>query len=170
MKTTLYMAISIDGYVAGLNDETPWSDAEWDAFQEFVKTCDVVLLGRRTYEIMRIDGDFVEGPEYIVVTNDQSLDTGAFRKVSIKTKDDLPQVERLGIIGGGDLNGTLAKLGVINEVILDIEPITLGSGIRLFGDHDVQLKLELAKSRRIGEGTVQNRYLVIPDDTTEGSI
>lgn len=160
MKTTLYMAISADGYIAGPDGETPWSDAEWEAFQAFVKTCDVVLLGRKTYEIMQKDGDFVEGPEYIVVTNNPNLDTGTFRKISVKTKDDLPQVQRLGMIGGGDLIGRLAKLGVIDEVILDIEPITLGSGIRLFGDNDVQLKLELTESRRIGEGTVQNHYTV----------
>jgi len=40
MKTILYVALSADGFIAGLNDETPWSDEEWAAFQEFVKTCD----------------------------------------------------------------------------------------------------------------------------------
>jgi len=161
MKTTLYMAISADGFIAGTNDQTPWSDAEWEAFQEFVKTCDIVLLGRRTYEIMQESGDFVEGPECIVVTNDQSLKTGNFRKISIKTKDDLPQVERLAVIGGGELNGSLAKLGVIDEIILDVEPITLGNGKRLFGSHDVQLKMELISSKRIGTSTIQNQYKVV---------
>ncbi len=119
----------------------------------------------RPNEIMHKDGDFIEGPEYIVVTNNPNIDTGAFCKTSVKTKDDLPKVKRLGIIGGGDLNGRLAKLGAIDEVILDIEPITLGSGIRLFGDHDIRLNLELAKSRRIGEGTVQNHYTIAKEKT-----
>jgi len=161
MKIILYMAISADGFIADPHDETPWSDEEWAAFQEFVKTCDIVLLGRRTYEIMPKQGDFVPDPEYIVVTNDPSLDTGKFRKLSIKSKSDLPQAERLGIIGGGELNGSLAKLGVIDEVILDVEPVTLGSGKRLFGDHDVQLTLELIESRKIGRSTIQNHYAVV---------
>lgn len=161
MQTILYMAISADGLIAGPNDETPWSDDEWAAFQAFVKTCDVVLLGRRTYEIMSTQGEFVPGPEYVVVTNDSALDTGALRKVNIKNKADLPRVKKLGIIGGGELNGSLAKLGVIDEVILDVEPMTLGNGKRLFGNHDVQLTLALLGSRKIGGSTVQNHYKVL---------
>jgi dihydrofolate reductase len=157
----LYMAISADGFIAGPNDETPWSDEEWEAFQGFVKTCDVVLLGRRTYEIMAKEGDFVEGPEYVVVTNDAKVDTGNFSKLAINSIGDLPKAERIAVIGGGDLNGRVAKLGCINEVILDIEPITLGAGVRLFDDHEVKISLKLIDSRKIGEGTIQNRYEVV---------
>jgi dihydrofolate reductase len=82
MKTILYMAISADGFIAGANDETPWSEEEWAAFQEFVKSCDIVLLGRRTYEIMSKQGEFVDGPDYFVVTSDASADTGNFRKLT----------------------------------------------------------------------------------------
>jgi riboflavin biosynthesis pyrimidine reductase len=57
-------------------------------------------------------------------------------------------------------NSSLAKLGVIDEIILDVEPITLGSGKRLFGSHDIQLSLELLRSQKIGNGTIQNHYKV----------
>lgn len=161
MKTTLYMAISADGFVAGPNNETPWSDASWSAFRAFLKSCDVALLGRRTYEIMRAQDEFVAGPEYIVVTNNLSLNTGSLQKISIKTKNDLPQVARLGVIGGGELNGSLAKLGIFDEIILDVEPVMLGDGVRLFGHHATGLSLELIDSVRLVSGTLHNRYLVI---------
>jgi dihydrofolate reductase len=103
MKVILYMALSADGFIAAQNDETPWSDEEWAAFQEFVKSCDAVLLGRRTYEIMTKGDEFAEGPEYIVITNDSTLSTGQLRKISIVSKADLPQVNKLGVIGGGEL-------------------------------------------------------------------
>lgn len=160
MKTTVYMAISADGFIAGPNDETPWSDESWKAFHEFLQTCDAVLLGRRTYEIMRDQNEFVDGPQYIVVTNDPSLDSGNFQQITIKTKSDLPQVEKLGVIGGGELNGNLAELGVFDEVIFDVEPITLSNGVRLFGNHDIRLELELIESQKIGPGTLHNRYRV----------
>lgn len=159
--TTLYMAISADGFIAGPDDETPWSDDAWAAFQAFVKTCDVVLLGRRTYEIMRDQNEFVDGPEYVVATTNSSFDTGKLCKVNIQGKPDMPQAKKIGIIGGGELNGNLAKLGVIDEIILDVEPITLGAGKRLFGACDVRLSLSLIGSRRIGNATVQNRYKVL---------
>lgn len=161
MKTVLYMAMSADGFIAGVDDQTPWSDDEWKAFSEFVKTCDIVLLGRRTYEIMRNDGDFLDGVEYVVVSDNATLNTGSLRKLSIKSPTDMPEVDKVGIIGGGDLNGRLAKLGVIDEMILDIEPIILGAGHSLFGSHKLQLSLGLIESRRIGSATIQNHYKVL---------
>lgn len=160
MKTILCMAMSADGFIAGQNDETPWNDDEWVAFQNFITSCDVVLLGRRTYEIMRSDGEFVDGPEYIVVSNNPSLDCGDFRKMSITSKSDLPQAQKIGVIGGGRLNGSLAQLGVFDEIILDIEPILLGTGHTLFGGQMVHLNLELLESRKIGPLTLQHHYKV----------
>lgn len=145
MKIIVYAAVSLDGFIAREDDSTPWSDEEWEAFQEFVKSCDICLLGRRTYEIMKKDG-FVEGPKYIVVTNDNSFDSGELQKMSIQTKEDLPAADRIGVLGGGELNGSLAKLGVIDEVILDVEPLTFGTGKSLFGGKKVELRLVPTKT------------------------
>ncbi|MET0779206.1 MAG: dihydrofolate reductase family protein [Candidatus Saccharimonadales bacterium] len=160
-KTVLYMAISSDGFIAGPDDETPWSQEEWEAFTAFAKTCDVLLLGRRTYEIMRKREEFVKGPEYVVVTHEKSLRTGKFKKISIESKTDMPKVGKIGVIGGGELNGSLALLGVIDEIILDIEPTVLGEGTRLFGSYDIPLKLKLLGSQLIGDGTTQRHYQVV---------
>lgn len=160
MNITLYMATSADGFIAGPHDETPWSDDAWVAFKDFVKTCDVVLLGRRTYEIMTAQNEFIEGPEYIVATRNSLLNTGSLRKVTIQSAADMPEADKIGVIGGGDLNGSLAKLGLIDEIVLDIEPIALGNGKRLFGDTGIELALGLIDSRKIGNSTIQNRYKV----------
>jgi dihydrofolate reductase len=160
-KVILYMAISSDGYIAGPNDEAPWSDAEWEAFNIFVKSCDCVLLGKRTYEIMRKDGEFVSGPEYIVVTTSQSLNTGGLRKIVVNSEADLPNVDKIGVIGGGELNGRLADLGVIDEVILDVEQVELGDGIKLFGNHK-PLNMRLISEKTLRNGTtVQKHYQVV---------
>lgn len=161
MANILYMAISKDGFIAGPDDETPWSEAEWQAFADFAASCDVVLLGKRTFQIMQDDGDFVDGPEYIVVTTDKRLDTNGLKKRAITSKKDMPTGKKVGIIGGGELNGRLAKLGVIDEMILDIEPVELHEGVRLFGSHDIPLKLELLDSRLIGDETIQRHYRLI---------
>lgn len=160
MANILYMAISSDGLIAGKNDETPWSDESWEAFAEFIRSCDVVLLGRRTYKIMKDGDEFVDGPKYIVVTNNLSLDTGGLEKLAIKSAGDIPKVTKLGIIGGGDLNGRLAKLGVIDEVILDKESIELYEGVKLFGKHSVSPKLELVSQRRLNDSVTQYHYTV----------
>lgn len=155
------MAVSVDGFIAGASNETPWSDAEWEAYREFVKSCDVCLIGSRTYEVMKASDEFADGAKYLVVTNDSSMDAGDFEKISIQSVDDMPQVERVGVIGGGELNGSLAALGVIDEIILDVEPVTLGQGKMLFGSHNPDLKLQLIESKQLSDSTLQNHYKVI---------
>lgn len=155
------MAISADGYIAGPNDETPWSDEEWEAYQAFVLTCDCVLLGRRTYEIMSRDDDFTAGVPYMVVSDDTSFDTGDFPRISIHKRADLPEFDIIGVIGGGELNGRMMELGLIDEIILDVEPVTLGGGTKLFGKHDIPLKLKPLSSRELNKETVQRHYQVI---------
>ncbi len=160
-KVILYMAISVDGFIAGVNNETPWSDAEWEAYREFVKSCDVCLIGSRTYEVMQASNEFVEGVNYLVVTHNNDIDTGDFKKVSIRSADDMPRGNKIGVVGGGELNGSLAMLGVIDEIILDVESVTLGQGKLLFGSHNPDLKLKLLATKLIGESTLQNHYEVL---------
>jgi len=160
MANVLYMAISRDGFIAGTDDETPWSDAAWEDFAKFVQSCDIVLLGRRTFEIMRDGNEFVKGPQYIVVTEDELLDTGGLNTLAIGSKHDMPAAGKVGIIGGGELNGRLAMLGVLDEMILVIEPMDLGEGVRLFGSYEVPLKLELLGSAQLGETTVRRHFKV----------
>ncbi len=160
-KVILYMAVSVDGFIAGSNNETPWSDAEWEAYREFVKSCDVCLIGSRTYEIMKASDEFVDGAKYLVVTHGSSIDTGDFEKIAIQSTDDMPQVSRVSLIGRRELNGSLAALGVIDEIILDVEPVTLGQGKLLFGSHSPNLNLKLLASKQIGDSTLQNHYEVL---------
>lgn len=168
MAVVLYMTVSQDGFIATPEDETPWDDASWESFRQFVSSCDVVLLGRRTFEIMRDQNEFVSGPRYIVVTENEDLNVGDYTARAIRTGQDIPHADRVGIIGGGELNGRLARLGLLDEMILDIESITLHEGIRLFGKYDVPLKLKLLGSRQLSEATVQRHYQIIkpgsPDD------
>lgn len=103
----------------------------------------------------------MDGPNYVVVSRDSHFDSGKFAKRAIASAADMPAGERIGVIGGGELNGSLAKLGLIDELILDVEPVILGQGKRLFGDCKVRLDLQLIGSKRIGTGTVQNRYKVL---------
>lgn len=161
MSNILYMAISQDGYIADLNDNTPWSNDEWEAFNEFVLSCDVILLGKRTFQIMQKNDEFIEGPRYVIATSDKELSADGFSTIIITSPEDMPKAKKLGIIGGGELNGRLAQINVIDEIILDIEPIKLGAGIKLFGKYDIPLKLKLTNSQKIGDNTIQRHYKVI---------
>lgn len=160
-KIVLYMAISADGFIAGPNDEAEWvSKNSWNSYIAFVKSCDVALVGKKTAKLMS-ENEFLLDTRYYIVTTSETPVNENYSNLAIISKDDLPDVNKVGVIGGGNLNGSLAKIGLFDEIILDIEPLTLGEGIRLFGKYIPKMKLELISSKKLGEGTIQNHYKVI---------
>ncbi len=57
MKVVLLMTLSADGYSARLNDDAPWSAEEFARCNAFVANAGNIIVGRRTYEIMKEEGD-----------------------------------------------------------------------------------------------------------------
>ena len=160
-KTILYLAISADGFIATNDDNTDWvGDDSWESYLQFVKSCDVALVGRKTFRLMEPD-EFVEGTKYYVVTRQENFDSGKIQKFSIDSRDELPEAANIAVIGGGELCGSLARLGLIDEIILDTEPVIFGSRSSLFGSYTDIVKLKLIDSKKIGKNTIQNHYSVI---------
>ena len=57
----LYIAASLDGYIAGPNGEIDWLDAGGDldyGYREFYDSIDTTLMGRATYEITQTVEEF----------------------------------------------------------------------------------------------------------------
>src|SRR3990167_5470332 len=71
MQVILYMATTVNGYIARENDETPWSDAVWDSYYKIAKQFKAIVLGRRTYEIMKEVDEFekIGNPLTIVLSS-----------------------------------------------------------------------------------------------------
>ena len=167
MKITLYMAISIDGYVAGKNDDTSWvSSTDWDNFRKLVKDSRCVVMGRRTYE--ESGDDFPYDCELnVVMTTNNSL-TSTDKRVLFTDKNPnwiIEFVKRKGfntllIIGGGKTNASFLKEQLIDEIIVSVHPIILGEGIKLFEKLKNLVNLELLGNKQLDEGLVQLHYKV----------
>ena len=52
------------------------------------------------------------------------------------------------------------KENLIDEIILDVEPLIFGKGIKLFSEGNFEAKLELLEVRKISDNVVQLRYKV----------
>jgi len=165
MKVTLYMATSIDGYIAKKDDNTSWvSTADWGIFSTMVKDANCIVMGRRTYEVSGEDFPY-DCALNIVMTSDTSLKnesahvlfTGA-TPVGVVAIAKEKGFERLLIIGGGKINGAFLKARLIDDIYLSVHPKILGEGIRLFanGEHDIDL--ELISTRQLEQGLVQLHY------------
>ncbi len=169
MKTILYMAITANGYIARKNDETPWSKEEWESFFSKVKEAKNIVLGRKTFEMMKSNGNLAEiGDIFIVVVSDK-IKNDSDEANCLFVNSPAQAVEALKekgfteafVAGGGILNSSFMQEGLVDEIYLDIEPFVFGDGVRLFSENDFEENLELLAIKKLSKNVVQLHYSLI---------
>lgn len=166
MKITLYMAISVDGFITKDPDDTDWvSESDADEFYGYMKTSDAVIMGRNTMDHFR-EGEFpIEGIYNIVLSTDESLhqETGKVKILEGTPSDVISFATTKGfknllIIGGENINKQFLKAGLIDEIVLSVHPLIIGKGLQLFGNDDYDTKLHLLDTKIINNELVQLKY------------
>lgn len=170
-KMVLYIAQSLDGYIAKEDDDISWlsiveKENEDYGYKEFIKSIDTVIMGRKTYEIVLSLGiEFLhKDKKYYLLskTIKKSEDNIEFYGGSI---EDL--IQKLGteegsdifLEGGAEVIKEFQSRNLIDEYIISIIPILLGRGIRLFKENDNECKLKLIESKSFSTGLVQLKYI-----------
>ncbi|MBI4214863.1 dihydrofolate reductase [archaeon] len=169
MKVILYMAMTVNGMIAKEDDETPWSDATWQSYYNIAKHFKAMILGRRTYEIMSKVNEFEKlgNPFTVVVSSSKAKRKSTQNTAFVSTPAEavsLLREKKFGeamLAGGGTVNGSFAKENLIDEIILDVEPLIFGRGIKLFGDAGFELRLQLLEVKKISENLLQLHYRVL---------
>ncbi len=173
MKVILYIAISVNGYIAKENDDTGWvSETEWKGYSDMIKKVGNMIIGRRTYEVMLQNDEFNRSQlneiKIIVVTDDPSLQihNPEFISTAKLPREALSALhkqdfETIMVCGGGGLNTSFMKENLIDEIYLDIEPIIFGRGIKVFAEIDFELKLKLLETKKISDNEIRLHYKVI---------
>lgn len=156
----LYIAVSLDGYIADREGGVGWLDAFSGCdcgYNEFLEGVDTVLIGMRTYlQIINTLSPGIwpyRGLKSYVFTRRKMRSTELIEFVS---EDPAAFVRRLRgqegkgiwVCGGADLAGQLVRADEIDEYQLSVMPLLLGGGIRLFdgGISSLPLKLERLSS------------------------
>jgi dihydrofolate reductase len=127
---------------------------------------DAVLMGRKTYEVglpLGVSNPYPQMKQYLF---SRALERSPDANVTLVSGDPVAFVKRLKeepgkdiwLCGGGELAATLAS--EIDELILKVDPVLLGSGIRLFSGAFQQAKLKLAVSHIYSNGFMLLRYRV----------
>lgn len=161
-------AVSLDGFIAGANEEVDWlrwSQDVADISQATFADADTVLMGRRTYEAgVRAGMRAFPGARTIVVS--RTLDPAAFPEVQIVRDDAVAFVRRLRagpgrdiiLMGGGALARPLIAAGLVDRIGINVQPIILGGGIPFLPDTGMRVPLELIESRVLADGCVYSLY------------
>jgi len=138
-KVVLFTACSLDGYIAGKDDDTSWLFGDGDhGYREFLATIDTVLMGRRTYDLALQMGPFPYADKECYVFS-RSLMGGdehvEFVNQPVKEFVDMLRGREgrdIWLVGGSELISGFMMAGIVDEFIISMHPIILGEGIPLF--------------------------------------
>jgi dihydrofolate reductase len=159
-KLKLQMQLSVDGFVAGPNDELDWMTWEWDDklksyTNDLHKPVDTILLGRKmTPGFISHWSAVVTNPEdesyafakkmvntsKVVFT--KTLDKSEWKNTVLATGDLADEIKKLKsqngndiiVYGGANFVSSLLKQNLIDELHFFINPVAIGKGKRIFTD------------------------------------
>ena len=165
MKAILMMVISSDGYIARPNDEAPWSPQEFARCNEFAHNLGNVIIGRKTYALSLQTGDIDTSISTVVLSNTASDDVvNVHFASSPQAALDYLALKKMttAVIGGGTkTNSAFLNANLIDEIIIDVEPIILGNGFRLFEQQHEDIKLKLLETKKFDDGAIRLHYSLI---------
>jgi dihydrofolate reductase len=169
-KVILYIAISVDGYIAKPNDDLDFlsiveQEGEDYGYVDFINTIDTVILGRKTYDwvLSKVQEFPHSDKETYVITRTPRQNIGNIKFYSGNLKElvlKLKQVDGQNIFvdGGAEIVNALLQENLIDEFYISIIPILVGTGIRLFKDGRSEQQLKLVESKHFDTGLVQLHY------------
>lgn len=170
-KVVLYIAQSLDGYIARENNDISWlsiieRDNEDYGYNSFIETIDTVFMGRKTYEkLLTFDIEFPhKGRKCYVLSKtlegaDENVQFFSGNIEDIITKLKEQEGKNIFIDGGSEVVRAFRDKNLIDEYVISIIPVLLGRGIRLFRETDTENKLKLVENKVYDSGLVQLKYI-----------
>ncbi len=162
-RVILFIATSIDGYVADSNGDVSWLGGDGSdtnavgSYPEFINGIDTVILGYTTYnqivsELAPSNWPYSDHNTYLITHRDVApTEQGVVVwKDSLETlikKLKAQQGKDIWVCGGASIANQMIESGLIDVFHLSIIPTILGSGIRLFENLSTPLKLKLESTQ-----------------------
>jgi dihydrofolate reductase len=175
-KISAGFAISLDGFIEGPKGEYDWIVNDPEHFKELSKTWEktgAFFHGRKTYEMSmamqkksgktkKQDNPFSHMKHYVFSNTLESVDDefilvkGDIKKEVNKIKNE--PGKDIAVFGGAQLAGSLINLGLVDEVVMAICPVLLGSGKPFFSGIEKRIDFTLTDSKTYASGLVVLTY------------
>eukprot|EP00919_Chromeraceae_sp_WS-2016_P080015 GHVR01189309.1.p1 GENE.GHVR01189309.1~~GHVR01189309.1.p1 ORF type:complete len:186 (-),score=14.95 GHVR01189309.1:46-603(-) len=183
MKCSVYIATSVDGYIATLDGGIDWLNTAGNlaaemgnedmGFKAFMDTVDCMIMGRKCMEVI---SSFNLTPEqwpygdtkiYVLSQSMKEPPENLCGKVEMYSGDITKLINQLASKGykhayvdGGATITSFINLKLINEMVITKAPIILGEGIPLFGKINHIIKLNNSEAIAYPNDFIQVRYAV----------
>jgi dihydrofolate reductase len=178
MKATVFIATSMDGFIAREDGAIDWlptgADTKFEdyGYAELMKSVDGLVMGRKTYETVRgFGGAWPYGKTPVIVLTSRKVEIPKELAKSVTTMSGkisaiISHLESLGMkhiyVDGGVTIQKFLNAGAIERLIITRIPVLIGTGIPLFGPVDQDIKLSHVSTKTYPSGLVQSEYYVVP--------
>lgn len=165
-KVILYIAMSVDGYIADRGGGVGWLDeyggGEDGSYAAFIQSVDTVVMGGKTYR--QVVGELAPGvwpydglTSYVLTRTPCAAGEG----IHFTSENPCDLIRRIRaeegksiwICGGAQVVRQLTQADLIDQYHISLIPVLLGSGLRLFDRTGRQIPLKLIKAKNDGEIT-----------------
>ena len=171
-KLKYHMATTVDGFIAHADHTVDGFVPEGDHVADYLNSLksdyDAVLMGRKTYEFgfqFGVTNPYPWMKQYVL---SRTMEKSPDPNVELVSQNIFDFVRRLKgeagkdiyLCGAADLASQIHAEGLIDEIILKLNPVLFGKGIPLFSSSIKQTELELLDSKTYESGVVLLRYRV----------
>ncbi|HTV57310.1 MAG TPA: dihydrofolate reductase family protein [Verrucomicrobiae bacterium] len=170
MKLSVFCGVSVDGFLARPDHALDFLHAgekEPHGFEEFYAGVDVVVIGRKTFEVVLTFGKWFYGQKSVVVLSSRPLDFssvkgGVVEQMSGEPAEIVSRLKSRGFkhayIDGGVTIQRFLAAGCIDRLVITRVPVLIGAGIPLFGPLPRDISLRHIATRTYNDGLVQTEY------------
>jgi len=166
MKIIIYLATSANGMISNKRNVPDWLSEEYgQTFMTISQRSQAVIMGKTTYHILAPDHLPLKEGSLVVLTHDV---TAKPSQSNLVFTDEAPEkiISRLEakghteavIIGGTQTVSAFLKAGLVNDLILVVEPVLFGEGLPLVEGVPAEYKLLLLDVKKLNNNTVQLHY------------
>ncbi len=161
MSVFFYGCITMDGYLADKNHNLDWlyqtGTIEETGYESFYKNIDITIMGKRTFnEIEKIGniGSIYPTTRNYVFTHSESLSAKEFIPINCDVVEFVKQIEmdkNIWIIGGNTILAPLLDSHLVDNLIIQIAPVLLGTGIPIFSQKEGLKRFCLKEVKKYGQ-------------------
>ncbi len=170
MQLSVFCGVSVDGFLARTNHALDFLDAggaEPHGYEEFFSSVDVLVIGRKTFEVVLAFDKWPYGKKPVVVLSRRPLDfstikDGVVEQMAGGPSEIVTQLKARGFkhayIDGGITIQRFLNAGLIDRLVVTRVPVLIGDGIPLFGPVPRDIILHHVATRTYPGGLVQSEY------------
>ena len=182
MKTQYYTAATLDGFIATDEHSLDWlfplADIDKTSYPSFIKDVGALVMGASTYEWLLRHGVNLGAPEetpwpyqvpaWVLSHRSHPQPKGAdirFAQGDVRTvyeeAAELAGGRNLWVVGGGEVAAQFYDAGLLDELIVQVGAVTLGSGKKLFPRTVLSPTLRLVSSHQFNEYMIELRKTIV---------